>query len=223
VNLSPTLNEERILLHRGYTRLAGLDEAGRGAWAGPVSAAAVMLPVTDPLLPERLRGVRDSKLCTPRQRDLLYEQVCQVALSWSVALVPALRIDDIGIVAATREAMQEAVSQLDPPPHALLIDALSLPSIDLPQRSLNKGDVTCLSIAAASIVAKVTRDRWMIAAGQAYPRYGFAKHKGYGTQHHWHALQEMGPLDLHRWYFAPVSATAERMGIDSPRLQRRAK
>jgi ribonuclease HII len=213
----PTLDQEHELMARGYVSLAGLDEAGRGAWAGPVSAAAVVLPVDDPALLCQLRGVRDSKLCTPGQRDELFDRVCTVALAWAVSLVPALRIDEVGIVAATREAMRSAVAQLCPAPDALLIDALPLPSLPIEQRILIKGDAVCLSIAAASIVAKVTRDRAMIALEEQHGGYGFAQHKGYGTPEHRAALAQLGPTDIHRWYFAPVADVVRQRQIRSDR------
>jgi ribonuclease HII len=205
----PSLEHERRLLAAGHTTIAGLDEAGRGAWAGPVAAGAVILPLADPGLSDRLRGVTDSKLCTPRQRDAYYDQICEVALAWSVALVPAWRIDEIGIVPSTRQAMAQAIADLAPHPEALLIDALKLPEIELPQRAMKKGDLKSLTIAAASILAKVTRDRAMIAWSQTYPGYGFARHKGYGTAQHRQALHALGPLDIHRWTFAPVAAVAQ--------------
>jgi ribonuclease HII len=202
----PTLDLEGKLLSAGHSAIAGLDEAGRGAWAGPVAAGAVILPLADPTLPEKLRGVTDSKLCTPRQRDAYYEVICQVALAWAVALVPAWRIDEIGIVPSTRQAMERCIADLDPGPDALLVDALKLPDVALPQRALKKGDLKSLTIAAASILAKVTRDRAMIALGERYPDYGFARHKGYGTPQHRQALHALGPLEVHRWSFAPVTA-----------------
>jgi ribonuclease HII len=207
----PTLDEERALLQAGCQRIAGLDEAGRGAWAGPVVAAAIILPLEDANLAGRLDGVCDSKLCTPRQRDLLYDRICEVALAWGAASVPASRIDEIGIVPSVREAMREALSQLVPAPDALLIDALRLPAIRLLQRALPKGDRKCLSIAAASILAKVTRDRQMVALDREYPQYGLGRHKGYGTSQHQLALDALGPTTIHRWSYAPVSAAA--MGI----------
>jgi ribonuclease HII len=216
----PTLEEERLLLRAGYKTIAGLDEAGRGAWAGPVAAAAVILPLDDPDLTTKLRGVRDSKLCTPRQRDVLYERIIEVAVAWATALVPAARIDEIGIVPATRQAMQTAIAalvKLSHPPDALLIDALSLPDLALAQRSLSKGDLKSLTIAAASILAKVTRDRKMIVLDELYPDYGFARNKGYGTPQHQKALVTAGPLGLHRWTFAPVAAAAVRFGMTPPR------
>ena len=213
----PTLCEEQRFIDHGYRSLAGIDEAGRGAWAGPVAAAAVVLPTDEPALLHRLRGVRDSKLCTPHQRDELYDLLRDAALRWAVSLVPALRIDQVGIVSATREAMQGAVAQLDPSPDALLIDALPLPSLPIPQRVLIKGDVRCLSIAAASILAKVTRDRAMLLMDEEYPGYGFCAHKGYGTPEHRAALDWLGPTDAHRWYFTPVAEVVRRQEIESER------
>lgn len=213
----PTLHEERKLIEAGARLLAGIDESGRGAWAGPVSAAAVILPTHDPRLGERLRDVRDSKLCTPRQRDELYDQVCAVAVTWAACLVPSSRIDQVGIVSATREAMCLAVEQLDPSPDALLIDALSLPSLPMPQKALIKGDRKCLSIAAASIIAKATRDRAMVALGSVHPAYAFASHKGYGTAQHRIALEQFGPLHIHRWCYRPVACAAEQKQLQPPR------
>jgi ribonuclease HII len=216
----PNLDQERGLTQAGHSTVAGLDEAGRGAWAGPVAAAAVVLPLSDPSLPTQLREVCDSKLCTPRQRDTLYDLICQVAVSWAVSLVPAKTIDEMGIVPSTRQAMRNALAELDPPPDALLIDALYLPTVPLAQRALKKGDLKCLSIAAASILAKVTRDRAMVEMEYKYPGYGFGSHKGYGTRQHQEALQSLGPLDVHRWYFAPVANVARALGLESPRLSR---
>lgn len=202
----PTLDEENTLVQAGHTLLAGLDEAGRGAWAGPVAAAAVVLPLADPCLCEKLAGVCDSKLCTPRQREALYDVICETALAWGVSLVPAAQIDEIGIVAATRQAMGQALAQLDPGPTALLIDYLRLPAIHLPQRSIVKGDLKSLSIAGASIIAKVTRDREMARLDALHPGYGLARHKGYGTPAHRAALDQLGPSPIHRRSFAPIAA-----------------
>jgi ribonuclease HII len=204
----------------GFRVLAGIDESGRGAWAGPVSAAAVILPTHDPNLSERLPSVRDSKLCTPRQRDELYDQVREVAVAWSVCLVPASRIDQVGIVTATREAMRRAVEQLDPSPDMLLIDALLLPSLATPQKAIIKGDLKCLSIAAASIIAKVTRDRAMVALDYAHPDYALASHKGYGTAQHRAALEQFGPAHIHRWCYEPVACVATRKQLQPPRRVR---
>jgi len=203
----------------GYLWVAGLDEAGRGAWAGPVAAAAVILPPDDPALAEKLHGVCDSKLCTPHQRDALYERIAQHALAWSVAMVSAQQIDQIGIVAATRQAMYEALGQLHLSPTVLLIDYLRLPAIQLPQLALKKGDRICLSIAAASIMAKVTRDRELARLDMLYPGYGLAVHKGYGTPTHRAALERLGPSPIHRRSFAPVTAIA--MGLNDNLFEHR--
>ncbi len=213
--LWPSLSAESDLLQAGYNYIAGLDEAGRGAWAGPVAAAAVILPLDVPDLRERLRGVRDSKMCTPRQRDALYDVICRVAVAWAVALVPPQRIDEVGIVPATREAMRRAVARLVPAPNALLIDALRLPALSLPQRAIKKGDRKSLSIASASILAKVARDRVMVALDEIYPGYGFARHKGYGTPQHRQAIRALGVLSIHRQSFAPIARMSGKLHISA--------
>jgi ribonuclease HII len=200
----PDLHAERTLQAQGYARIAGLDEAGRGAWAGPVVAAAVVLPLDRPDLTRVLGGVRDSKRCTPRQRHELLAHIRRVALAVGVGSVPATRIDETGIVPATREAMTLAVRGLRVAPDALLIDALQLPELSLPQTALIKGDARSLSIAAASIVAKVTRDRHMIDLDERHRGYGLAQHKGYGTRQHQQALALLGPSPLHRLSYAPL-------------------
>jgi ribonuclease HII len=216
----PTLNLERDMVRAGHSCIAGLDEAGRGAWAGPVAAAAVILPLDEPSLSKQLGEVFDSKQCTAHQRDVLYDLICQVAISWAVSLVSARTIDKIGIVPATKQAMRNAIAQLDPAPEALLIDALQLPTMPLPQLAIKRGDVQCLTIAAASIMAKVTRDRAMTEFEATYPEYGFARHKGYGTRQHQESLQRLGPAEIHRWYFAPVANVAQALGMASQRLDR---
>jgi ribonuclease HII len=200
----PDLQKECVLQAQGFARVAGIDEVGRGAWAGPVVAAAVVLPLDRPDLTQALGGVRDSKQCTPRQRDALFDRIQQVALAVGAGSVPPDRIDEVGILPATREAMAQAVSQLDVAPEALLIDALRLPDLPLPQRPLIKGDARSLSIAAASIVAKVTRDRMMVSLDSQYDGYGFARHKGYGTRGHQQALALLGPSPVHRLSYAPL-------------------
>lgn len=202
----PSLDEEQKLWQRGFRRLAGLDEAGRGAWAGPVVAGAVVLPDDRLTLERDLAQVRDSKTLTPIQRETLYGQILQVALAVGVGVVPPERIDSLGIVPATRLAMQRAVARLSPGPDYLLIDYLRLADLPLPQRSLAKGDAQVLTIAAASIVAKVSRDRLMVKWDAQYPGYGFGQHKGYGTPQHRAALVELGACSLHRRSFAPVRA-----------------
>ena len=202
-HISPDLNYELPLWAAGALYLAGLDEAGRGAWAGPVSAAAVILPQEADLC-IHLKGVRDSKQMTPRQRFAWAIKIRRIALAWGVGFASHTEIDAIGILPATRLAMQRALAQLVVPPQHLLLDAVRLPSVALPQTVLIKGDVHSLSIAAASVLAKTARDELLIAWEQEYPGYGFARHKGYGTAAHRQALQDKGPCPLHRFTFAPI-------------------
>jgi ribonuclease HII len=200
----PTLAFEERLWQGGCRRVAGLDEAGRGAWAGPVVAAAVILPPSDPDLASHLSGIRDSKTLSAARREALLSAIHEHALAWAVGVVPPQEIDAGGIVPATRQAMALAIQALSPAPDYLLLDYLSLPDIPLPQHSLPKGDARVLSIAAASIVAKVSRDRMMVEMDGQYPGYGFARHKGYGTAAHRVALAELGPCPKHRMSFAPL-------------------
>lgn len=199
----PTLNEELALWQTGYSRVAGLDEAGRGAWAGPVVAAAVVLPV-DSTIASRLAGVADSKQLSAGRREHLFAAIVQESLAWAVGITPAADIDTQGIAAATRSAMQAAVATLSQPPDFLLIDYVRLGRLPIPQLSLVQGDSKVLSIAAASIVAKVVRDRLMVELGQRYQGYGFERHKGYGTAGHQDALNRLGPCPEHRMSFQPV-------------------
>lgn len=191
------------LLSQGYTCIAGLDEAGRGCLAGPVVAAAVVLPPHAEIA-DLLAGVRDSKQLTAPARERLFAVIQQHALAVGVGIGSVALIDQRNILQATKLAMKEALAGLSPAPQALLLDALTLPDISLPQRSLIKGDARCLSIAAASVIAKVTRDRLMLQLHEEYPVYGFAQHKGYGTPVHLAALQKHGPTPHHRQSFAPV-------------------
>jgi ribonuclease HII len=200
----PTLEEEIALFEQGYSFIAGLDEAGRGCLAGPVVAAAVILKLDDADLAVRLYGVRDSKQITPQVRERLYDVIMQYALAVGVGVGSVELIDQRNILQATKCAMRSALTQLPLPPHALLLDALLLHDIPLPQRSIIKGDARCLSIAAASIIAKVTRDRLMLELHEQYPHYGFDQHKGYGTPAHLAALREYGVTPIHRQSFAPV-------------------
>jgi ribonuclease HII len=204
----PDLAEEYTLRAAGHTCVAGLDEAGRGAWAGPVCAAAVVLPLDRDDLVDLLDGVRDSKLLTARQRDELLPVIYEVALAVGVGWAEPDDVDRFGVVAATRQAMTRAVEalngQMASQAEALLIDYLRLPGLNLPQRALPKADCRCLTVAAASIVAKVERDRLMIALDEDYPGYGFARHKGYGTRQHREALQRLGPAPIHRMSWRPL-------------------
>lgn len=204
--MPPTTRYEQELLAQGYARIAGVDEAGRGCWAGPVVAAAVVLSPAALARPELLAGVDDSKQLTAAERERGYARVREHALGAGVGIVPAYLIDAYGIVPATRLAMITALLQLPCAPEALLIDAVPLPQLGLPQAALIRGDALALSIAAASLVAKVTRDRLMLTADRAFPGYGFAAHKGYGTAVHQRALAAHGPCPLHRRTFAPLLA-----------------
>lgn len=197
----PTAEEEMALLRQGYSSVAGLDEAGRGCLAGPVVAAAVILPLNKETY---FAGVRDSKQVTPQAREHLYQVIMQHALTVSIGIGSVELIDERNILQATKYAMCSAIAQLAIPPQALLLDALLLPNIPLHQRSIIKGDTSCLSIAAASIIAKVTRDRLMLQLHEQYPVYGFARHKGYCTEAHLAALQQHGVTPIHRRSFAPV-------------------
>jgi ribonuclease HII len=199
----PTWAEERRLHRQGYQLIAGIDEVGRGALAGPVVAAAIVLPKA--LKVPWLAQVRDSKELTPARRERLFAPIQEVARAVGIGVVPAEAIDALGIVAATRLAMSQAIEQLSPPPDFLLIDALKLPALALPQKALVRGDKLCLSISCASIVAKVTRDRMMREMDGRYPGYGFARHKGYGTGGHLSSLRELGACPIHRRSFAPVA------------------
>ncbi len=212
----PDLREEMTLYAEGYRYIAGLDEAGRGSWAGPVVAGAVILPIVQPDLSQKpalsvvegvvegLEGVRDSKQLTRRQRERLYGIIESAALAVGVGSVPPDKIDELGIAPATRQAMHLAIAQLAPPPDFLLIDFLNLPELPIPQKGITHGDALSLSIAAASIVAKVTRDRLMVELDAQYPGYGFARHKGYGTRQHRESLFRLGPSPIHRLSFAPM-------------------
>lgn len=203
---APDLSFETGLWQRGNRLVAGLDEAGRGAWAGPVTAAAVILPPDCADLPRRLSGVRDSKQMTPRQRETWAEEVRCAALAWGVGWAGHEEIDALGILPATRLAMQRALQALRLAPQHLLLDALLLPGEALPQTALIKGDARSLSIAAASVLAKTARDARMVELAASYPGYGFACHKGYGTKIHQQALAALGVCPLHRKTYAPVRA-----------------
>ena len=203
--IKPNLDYEKRLWEAGYRVIAGLDEAGRGAWAGPVYAAAVALPNDDRVC-ELLSGVRDSKQMTARQRDRYDGCIQSVSISWAVGTASEAEIDALGIVEATCQAMQRAIDELVYPPNHLLIDYISLHDCACPQLSLPKGDCQSLSIAAASVLAKTSRDAFMAAQDAAYPGYGFARHKGYGTAQHRDALQHLGPTPFHRQTFRPVAA-----------------
>ena len=193
-----TLKFEKKAWSSGARFVAGVDEVGRGSLFGCVVAAAVIL---DPEY--RLRGLRDSKLLLPERREILAERIREHAIAWAVAAVDAAVIDQINIYQASRVAMREAVSRLAPCPDHLLVDALRL-DCDLPQNPIIHGDALSVSIAAASILAKVERDRLVREWDPVFPMYGLASNKGYSTPHHLAALRQHGPCPLHRQSFAPV-------------------
>lgn len=208
----PTVEAESRFWEQGFVYVAGLDEAGRGPWAGPVTAAAVILPPT-PASWAPLEGVRDSKTLSLRQRELQFPLICEVALGVGVGHAAAEEIDNLGIVPATRLAMRRALRSLTLEPEALVLDALTLPAILLPQCAFPFADAHSLSVAAAGIVAKVCRDRWMVnVADEVCPGYGFAQHKGYGTRQHQAALNTLGVCELHRRSFRPVARRLEEQG-----------
>lgn len=196
----PTSRHERALRLQGYVCVAGVDEAGRGALFGPVFAAAVVL---DPARP--IRGLDDSKQLPAERREVLAARIKERALAWAVAGADAFEIDHCNILEATRRAMQRAIAHLRPAPDHLLLDAITLP-IPTPQRSLIHGDALSFSIAAASILAKTTRDAAIAAWDHVFPGYGLASHKGYSTPDHLEALRALGPSPLHRFSFEPVRA-----------------
>ena len=200
----PSLVEERTLWQEGYRVVAGIDEVGRGPLAGPVVAAAVILP-TD-ARPSWLRFVRDSKQLTARKRDYLFDCMERGGTCFGVGMVSPEVIDEKGIATATRLAMRNAVQRLSPLPDFLLIDYIGLPEVNIHQKSIVKGDRLSLSVAAASIVAKVVRDRFMVEMDGRFPGYGLARHKGYGTPQHMEMLQLLGPCPIHRRSFGPVRA-----------------
>jgi ribonuclease HII len=198
----PNLDHENELKSQGYELIAGIDEVGRGALAGPVVASAVILP--HPTNLPWFGLVRDSKELTSRKRESLFDLINKESVAVGIGIVPSQVIDSINILKATKLAMMQAVGKLPKQPHFLIIDRVTLSQCPIPQRGITRGDKLCLSIACASIVAKVTRDRMMVEFDQIYPGYGFAQHKGYGTGIHISCLQKLGPSPIHRLYFAPV-------------------
>jgi ribonuclease HII len=200
---------EEALWQAGYQTVAGVDEVGRGPWAGPVIAAAVILPQDPAALAPLLGQVDDSKRLTPRQRERLCWVVQQQATAVGIGRAEACEIDRIGIALATRHAMRLALNALAVRPDFVLFDFVTLPDLLLPQRGVPHGDALSLSIAAASVIAKVTRDRWMAEQDAIFPGYGFAQHKGYGTAEHRAALMKQGVCSLHRLSFAPVAVIYE--------------
>ena len=199
----PSFTEEKALRLQGYHFIAGIDEVGRGALMGPVMAAAVIMP--ENLKARWKNKVRDSKLLTPRGRESLFIYICDAAVSYGIGSASNDEIDSMGIAKATRIAMVRAVKQLNPQPQFLLIDYVYLKEVHFPQKGIIHGDSLCFSIACASIIAKVARDRLVTEMDKDFPGYGFAFHKGYGTEEHLACLREKGPCRLHRRSFRPVS------------------
>jgi len=206
----PTLEYEKQLWESGFRIVAGLDEAGRGAWAGPVYAAAVVLP-TDNRVVELLNGVRDSKRMTPLQRDRWRGCIQSASIAWAVGSAAHEEIDELGVLPATCLAMQRALDELIYEPSYLLVDYIQIRGCACPQLSLTKGDCRSLSIAAASVLAKTARDDFMVNLDRQFPGYGFARHKGYGTAQHRATLAELGPCPVHRYSFRPIKIMAESL------------
>ena len=202
MRIEPNISFETDLWDEGILNIAGLDEAGRGALAGPVAVGAVILPNDKTLLSTTLSGARDSKQLTPRKRESLAKPIMEAAAAWAVGFATPREIDMQGIVRATRLAAIRALHQFTITPQYLLTDfRLELPQIDIPQTTIIKGDAYCLSIACASILAKTERDALMRELDSRYPGYGLGKHKGYGTQAHRSALKRLGSSDIHRKSF----------------------
>jgi len=202
---SPSLRYERACWAQGATSVAGVDEVGRGAWAGPVVAAAVVLP-NDHRIATRLAGVRDSKTLSPKERERLAALVLEHALAATVGAAPPDQVDSDGLLPATAHAMNAALARLGHVPDHVLVDGLPLRGLAYPHTAIVRGDARSLSIAAASIVAKVARDRYMARLDDAHPGYGFARHKGYGAAAHRAALHQLGPCPAHRRSYAPIAA-----------------
>lgn len=197
----PHTREETALRKQGYQLIAGADEAGKGSWAGPLVAAAVILP-----LDFAPRLVNDSKVLTPKMRERMFVHITRHCLSWAVGVVPPQYIDRRGIVAANKKALLDALKRLHVRPQAVLVDAVKLRYGKKPVKAIIDGDAKVLSIAAASIVAKVVRDELMRGEHRLYPDYEFPVHKGYGTVRHLALLKQHGPSPIHRRSFRPVAA-----------------
>jgi ribonuclease HII len=198
----PNFREEQALLSAGYRRIAGLDEAGRGALAGPVVAAAVVLPA-EPDFPW-VPMVRDSKLLQAKVRQRIFDAMSECRIEMGVGVVEPDVIDAVNILNATMKAMKLALAELAEPPGYLLIDAVRLRNVPVPQKAIIRGDRTVLSIACASVVAKVTRDRIMLELDERYPGYEFGRHKGYGTRIHLECLRRYGASRIHRMTYSPL-------------------
>lgn len=198
---------ERVLQHHGFPHVAGADEAGRGACAGPLVVAAVVLPAGRR---GKVPGLADSKLLTAAAREAAYDEVVGRALAWSVVVVPPREVDRTGLHVMNVRAMRQAVGRLDPCPSYVLTDGFAIPGMPAPTLAVWKGDRVAACVAAASVVAKVTRDRLMVALHERWPAYDFARHKGYSTAEHMAALAEHGPCPEHRFSYVNVRASLTR-------------
>jgi ribonuclease HII len=209
--IAPSWDFEHDLYAKGHCAIAGVDEAGRGAWAGPLVAGAVIMPhpeaiECEPAWADGLEELRDSKMLTPETRERLLPLIRAMAVGVGVGIVSPGLIDVIGIGPANRLAWVRALRSLGMRPDHLLLDAFKLPAMRIPQKAIIRGDEACISIAAASVVAKVTRDEIMRDLHETYPGWGFAQHKGYGTRHHTDAVRLLGVTPIHRKSFAPIKA-----------------
>ena len=202
----PDLTFERKLWDRGISLIAGVDEAGRGALAGPVAAGVVILPPDMSDLKKKLFGVRDSKVMIPKDREVWAIAIKKIAVAWGVGFASAGEIDRVGIVPATYQAAKRAMDQAKCAIEHLLVDYITIPDVEIPQTPLVKGDARSLSIASAAILAKTTRDAFMVKMDAEYPGYDFASNKGYATEAHRKAIHQLGPCQQHRRTFSPVSA-----------------
>jgi ribonuclease HII len=187
------LTKEKSFYNDSVQILCGVDEAGRGPLAGPVCAAAVILPKETVI-----EGLNDSKKLSEKKREQLYDVICETAVSYAISFATVAEIEELNILHATQLAMIRAINELDPVPDLAIIDGNQAGDIKFPHETVIKGDASCVSIAAASILAKVTRDRFMVEMSEQYPNYHFEKHKGYGTKDHYNALREFGPCPIHR-------------------------
>ena len=209
---------ERALQRRGFARVAGADEAGRGACAGPLVVAAVILP---PTRRGEVPGLADSKLLTPLAREKVYEEVVARALAYSIVVIPAEEVDICGLHVCNVAGMRRALAALNPEPEYVLTDGFRVDGLGVPGLAVWKGDQVAACVAAASVLAKVTRDRIMVELDEKYPGYGFAEHKGYVTDDHAEALNLHGPCVEHRYSYANVAAAAPEVVVGSARGRRR--
>ncbi len=212
--LSDRFEFERVLWRQKLARVAGVDEAGRGPLAGPVVAAAAILPPrwAESGLPAGLAGLNDSKQLTAAQREKFFNFITSCSeINFAIAEIDAAQIDSINILQATHRAMNEALAQLNPPPQHALVDGRPVRTMRVPQTAIVKGDARSYSIAAASVLAKVTRDRLMLGFHAQFPEYGFDEHKGYGTVKHLAAIEQFGACAIHRKTFAPLKPKESKL------------